>query len=247
MIYQQYSVLPALQKLTQSPFVKNEKLVQIRQEAAKKQNVFFEHNISEEIYKPICEYIADQTSQPINTFQNLAQNLAEDVIIHRIENKKDWMCAGHICLPSGWWPEEKIGKPLKEIHSPIPGMKDNHFKLVETIINSGPFLRYVWSVVFENKLNFHPSLPKKTFSPDDLVYLKIEEQMTIGFPQIQAALFVLRQNILMPKEIDYPILYLSCKNMTEEQKEYKGISQELLDHLQSLASVVESKNDLERD
>lgn len=237
-VYKQYSVLPALHKLEHSPFIKNEKLVQIRREAAKTQNVFFEHNISEEIYKPICEYIAAETNQPINTFQNLAWNLAEDVVIQRIENNKDWMAAGYICLPSGWFPEEKIGKPLKEIHAPIPGMKSNHFKLVEAMVNSGPFLRYVWSVVFENKLNFHPSLPKKVFSPGDSIYVKVEEQMTIGFPQVQASLFVLRQNILMPEEIDYPILYQSCKNMTEEQKEYKGISQELLDHLQSLASVV---------
>jgi len=233
-VYQQgYSVLPALQKLEKSPFVKNKHLIQTRQAATENQKVFFEHDINEEIYAPICEYISKKTNQENKSFQDLAFNLAEDVIIHRIRNNQDWMAAGHICLPSGWLPEDKIGKPLKEIHDPVPGMRNNHFQLVQTMINSGPFLRYVWSVIFEERVNFHPSLPKKEFNPlVSRIYVKVEEQMTIGFPEIQAGLFVLRQNLISPSEIDYPSLYQACKNMTSEQKKYKGITEELIEFLE---------------
>lgn len=233
-VYRQgYSVLPALQKLEGSPFVENKYLTKARQEAAKNQKVFFEHDINDEIYIPICEYIARETNQENTSFEKLAFNLAEDVIIHRIKDNTDWMAAGHICFPSGWWPEDKIGKPLKEIHAPVPGMRNNHFKLVETMIDSGPFLRYVWSVIFENRINFHPSIPKKEFNPlVGNVYVKVEEQMTIGFPEIKAALFVLRQNLIFPGEIDYPSLYQACKNMTDEQKIYKGVTDELIECLE---------------
>lgn len=222
-----YSLKPALNKLEVSPFVKNKYLTKTRQRATKTQTVFFEHDINEEIYLPICKYIAQETKQDLKSFPELAYHLAEDVIIHRIQNNKDWMAAGHICLPSGWWPEEKIGKSLAEIHKPIPGMKlDQSYKLAETMINHGPFYRYVWSVVYEAQINCHPSLPKKEFSGN--VYVKVETQHTVGFPEIQAGLFVLRQDLLYPGEIDYPALFQACKNMTDAEKEYKGITEELI-------------------
>lgn len=239
-VYKQgYSVLPGLTKFTGAPFVKNEKLLAERQKATKTQKVFFEHEIDDTIYEPICRYIASESNQAYQSFPRLALNLSEDVIIHRIKDHKDWMAAGHICLPSGWNPEEKIGKPLEEIHKPVPGMRNNHFKLVEAMIHSGPFLRYVWSVVFDDSVNHHPSIPQKRFNPitNSDIYVKVEEQMTIGFPEIQAALFVLRQNILKPDEIDYASLYKACNSMNDEQKKYKGVSDELLIHLKHLAMI----------
>lgn len=241
-VYKQgYSVLPALQKFNEKFFVKRQELIAARQEASKTQKVFFEHNINDEVYRPICEFIADQSEQQICSFKSLAENLAEDVIIHRIEDRKDWMAAGHVCLPSGWWPEEKIGKPLEEIHKPVPGMRNNHFKLVEAMITSGPFLRYVWSVVFEDKFNFHPSLPKKKFNYilNSKIYVKVEEQITIGFPEVNAALFILRQNLIQPEEIDYSALYQACINMDDAQKTYKDITPELIEHLKHMAMIDE--------
>jgi len=229
-----YSVLPALNKLEESPFLKNKNLTRARQEATKTQNVFFEHDINEEIYSPICQYIAKETEQELKSFPELAYHLAEDVIIHRILDNRDWMAAGHICFPSGWWPEEKIGKPLSDIHKPIPGMRlKQSFKLAETMVYHGPFYRFVWSIIFEDRVNFHPSLPKKQFNPlVGSVYVKVEKQFTIGFPEIKAALFVLRQDLIFPGEIDYPSLYQACKNMTEEEKQYKGVTEELVEFLE---------------
>jgi hypothetical protein len=232
-----YSVLPALKKLETSPFLNNEILIKERRLASEKQKVFFEHDIDQKIYDPICRYISNETNQKISSFDEMALNLAEDVIIHRIKDEKDWMAAGHICLPSGWLPEEKIGKPLEEIHKPVPGMKNNHFKLVETMINKGPFLRYVWSVIFEERYNFHPRIPKKEFNAvsNNLIFIKVEEQMTIGFPQVNAALFVLRQNIIKPQDIDYKGLYMSCSKMNELERKYKGISEDFLIYLKDLS------------
>lgn len=233
--YQQgYNTKPALNKLEKSPFVKNKYLTKARQNAAKNQTVFFEHNINEEIYSPICKYIAKETEQDLKPFAELAYHLAEDVIVHRIQNNKDWMAAGHICFPSGWWPEEKIGKPLEEIHKPVPGMRlEQSYKLAETMVYHGPFYRYVWSIVFEDRINFHPSLSKKKFNPlVGNIYVKVETQHTIGFPEVQAALFILRQDLIYPGEIDYPSLYYACKNMTEKEKEYKDVTEELIEFLE---------------
>lgn len=244
-VYKQgYSVLPALQKFQDNPFIKRQDLIDARREAARSQKVFFEHNIDEEVYSPICQFIANESKQSLNSFQALAENLAEDVVIQRVVDGKDWMAAAHICLPSGWWPEEKIGKPLEDIHKPVPGMRNNHFKLVEAMITSGPFLRYVWSVVFEDRFNFHPSLPKKNFNPilNSKIYVKVEEQITIGFPEVNAALFVLRQNLIQPDDIDYSALYHACANMDDAQRSYKGVTPELIVYLKHMAMLDELSN-----
>lgn len=225
-----YSVLPNLNKFSGNPFVKNDYLIEQKRLALQNQKVFFEHEIDQSIYEPICNYIACTANLSLNTFDKLAVQLSEDVLIHRMSEKTDWLAACHVCFPSGWFPEEKIGKPLAEIHSPIPGMNlTNSFKLIQTIVNHGPFIRYVWSIVCEERINFHPSMPKSKFN--GTIFVKVEEQMTIGFPEIKSVLFILRQNLIYPNEIDYKSLYNACNGMTEEQKKYKNISCELFEFL----------------
>jgi hypothetical protein len=214
-------------------FVPDQQLIDTRKEAALQQRVWFEHEMTAEIYAPICEFIAQGSNQPLSSFSQLAMNLAEDVIIHRKIHQHDWMAAAHLCLPSSWWPEEKIGKPLREIHAPIPGMNlDLSSKLVDTMINHGPFERFVWSIIYEPRYNFHPSLPRKEFDSDTKeVFIKVERQMTVGFPQVQASLFILRQELILPHEIIYRELYQACKNMSPDERTYKGVTQALIEFL----------------
>lgn len=106
---------------------------------------------------------------------------------------------------------------------------NNSFKLATAMVNNGPFQRFVWSVVTENKISFHPDEINKPF--DGQLFVKVERQITIPFPEIQAGLFILRQNILLPEEIDYTALRNACAGMTDAQREYKGISGEMMDWL----------------
>ena len=234
-----YSVLPRLMKLEDDPlFQKDENydhFLAEKKKAVKHQQCFLEHDITNEIYGRISSFIIEKADWVCpSTFDNLAMQLQEDIAIHRIKDGRDWLAACHICFPSGWRPEDKIGRPLDEIHIPIPGMNLNGgLKLAETMVNHGPFYRYVWSPVFDSfskrRINYHPCQPTVEFDPRmPRLHLKVERQITYGFPDIGAALFVMRQDLLHPAKIDFPSLHHALSEMTDEEKAYKGVTDDLL-------------------
>lgn len=239
-----YSVLPKLNKLGNSVVFQGtgwdiDRFEQEKIDALKHQQCFLEHNITPEIYEAVNNFIVNSQywfPTPPLTFSNLAMQCQEDLAIHRMDDSKDWLAAAHICFPSGWLPEEKIGKSFEEIHSPIPGMNlKTSRKLVETMIYSGPFDRYVWGVIFEDRINRHPRFPKKLFDINNpVLYVTIERQVIVGFPEHKAALFVIRQFLIKESDIDKPALLKSLEGMTPEQITYKGIESSyssLLSHL----------------
>lgn len=213
-----------------------------KKEAVKHQCVYVEKHCSDEIKKDVIFFINDYyphaLAQP-HILSVMAMQIQEDLIIHRMDDERDWMALGHICFPSGWEPQYKVGKPLAQIHAPIPGMRlDNSRKLVEAMTTAGPFERFVWSVIFEDRINGHPRKAKKNFDPDNPeVWVKVERQVTVPFPEHRAALFVLRQYILEERELDKPALAKALKEMTPEQRSYKGVERhfdDLVNHLEAL-------------
>lgn len=234
-----YSTLPQLEKLTEPPFHIDEYYVDYIREKERSlwrgntQELI--HDCSDEILETVESFIkkkADWTDPHFN-LNCLCFEIQEDIAIHRIKDGKDWLAYTNICFPSSWLPEDKIGKPLAEIHAPIPGMKlDNSYKLAEASSQRGPFKRFVWSPIFENKFNFHPRLPKKEFDPDNpFVKVKVERQITWPFPELDCFLFILRQYIVDPV---LPDLYEACAGMTEQQKKYKGVDDKLLEYLKEI-------------
>jgi len=241
-----FSVLPDLKKIqpnqvfesdrTESASIQAEKIV-----ALSNQSFFFEEEISEEIYKDCERFILE--NYPIKLaserYRDIAKEIDEDLIIHRSKDDRNWMASGHVCLPSSWNPSEKIGKSFDELHSPVPMSLKNSDKIVSAIINSGIIERYLWSVVYERKYNYHPIFEFKKFDKHDpKVFVKIERQVTVGFPEKKFCLFILRQYLIEEKDIDKKSLIKTIENMSDEQKRYKGLldSKDLLDYLGQNAS-----------
>jgi hypothetical protein len=235
-----YSVLPALKKLREPPFCVDDDLdryLSEKRQANQTQRVFFEHEMDAEIYDAFASFVEQEGPPhltPPYTLPSVAMQVQEDIAVHRIKDGHDWLAAAHVCFPSDWRPEEKIGKPLREIHAPVPGMNANaSYKLAETMVHHGPFMRFVWSVIHEDRINFHPDQPRRSFDPaNPIVFVKVERQITWGFPAWGAALFLLRQFIIPPPKVDLPALAAACVNMNEAQRRYKGIGDELITWLQ---------------
>lgn len=232
----EYSLLPNLKKLDKEPvFIISNTFDYLDQkkEAVKQTKCFYEHEIDQKTYEVICRFINKQANINIDSFEKMAMELQEDIAIHKVTNDKDWLAACHICFPSGWRPEEKIGKSFDEIHEPIPGMNLKNSKaIVKSMVNHGPFVRFVWGLCYERKLSTHPSIPYPKFDINNpKVLIKIERQVTYGFPEAECALFVIRQEIIEEKEIDYKSLYKTCCGMSTAQREYKNISNECMEWL----------------
>lgn len=235
-----YSLLPQLKKVSPDSIflVSTDKPRYLDQKklSVQTQKCFLEHEMEELIYDAACRFITDhypdKLDEPYN-FCNLAMQIQEDLAIHRISDDKDWLAATHICCPSSWSPEEKIGKSFNQIHEPIPGMNlANSRKLVEASIFNGPYERFVWGLIYENELNYHPSIYRKSFDPENPFFLvKVERQIMAGLPEHKAMLFVLRQFMLAEHEVDKPALHKAISGMTQQQRAYKNIPDEFITFL----------------
>jgi hypothetical protein len=230
---QGYNTLPNLRKITQEEvFERNrEESIYIqkeKEEGLKNQKYFFEHNNKEIFYELSKNFILNNYPIKIKSdnYLDIAKEIDEDFIIHRIDGEKDYMCSAHVIFASHWLPENKIGTSFEQIHKPVPMNLKNSKKLVEAMVNSGIFERFVWSIVYENKYNFHPRFENKKFDQENpCVLIKVERQVTVGFPQEQFCLFVLRQYIIKEEDIDKDALVRAIEGMNEVQKEYKGLQQ----------------------
>jgi len=83
----------------------------------------------------------------------------EDLIIMRRGDNGWRLAAGSLCFPSSWTLTEKFGRPLQDIHAPVPGFgagTRNH-ELIERMFDRlhQPVLRYNWSVQAGDAL-YHP-------------------------------------------------------------------------------------------
>jgi hypothetical protein len=228
-----YSVLPSLYKLGKNAIFQVttndfDRYILEKQIASKTQTITAEFNLSEEINETISNFIVKNYPLPLKEpfdFFSLGYQMQEDLAIHRMDEKNDWLAAAHVSFPSGWRPEEKIGRSFEEIHVPIPGFNlKTSRKLAETMIYSGPFERYVWGLSFEDRINGHPNIPKKPFDINNpVIFVKIERQITIGFPELSAALFVIRQFLIKEQDINKPLLVKALQSMNEDQRKYKGL------------------------
>lgn len=236
-----YSVLPQLQPLGSDPIFEitpdRDRYLAAKEDIATRRQVSFEAvGMTADIYDTVCRFIVDRYPAPLappHTFDNLARQIQEDLVIQRLSESDDWLGAAHVSFPSGWDPAEKIGRPLSVIHAPVPGMNlAASRKLVETMVHRGPYQRYVWSAVYEDTLDFHPGTPKKPFDPAaPVLFIKVERQITYGFADLGAALFVLRQHMIPEAEIDKRALHRTLMGMSAEHREYKGVTEGLIGYV----------------
>jgi len=236
-----YSTLPNLNKLSESDvFEKNTSdsalLMEEKKEALLNQKFFFEYD-HDPLHYEICEdwILKNYPKKLISTkYLDIAKETEEDFLIHRIKENKDYLSSAHVCFASHWEPENKIGKSFDEIHLPVPmnlknsdivtNVKQLQSDYANPTSNNGIFERFVWSIVYERKYNFHPRFNHKKFNKEKPeIFIKIERQVTVGFSEYNFCLFILRQYLLEEKDIDKKILTNIIESMTLEQKKYKGL------------------------
>lgn len=177
----------------------------------------------------VVEFMNKQLKQEYSNFQPSATlsgfmfKIQEDYAVYRVD--VDRLVYINACMPSSWCPSEKINKSFYDIHLPVPGMKLDRIEgLKQAMLHNGPFVRFVWSVVFEKRLNFHPCKPKKAFDPKKPeVYIKVERQVLKGFPEKSLVLFLMRQYLLPIEDVKVASLINALNNMTDEEKAYKDI------------------------
>lgn len=107
-----------------------------------------------------------------------------------------------VCLPSGWAPEDKVGRHFAEVHAPVA---DNQLlvtasdHLARLVTGHERWGRDVWSITRHPRLHAHPARldpapwPAKADANAlaERAFLRTEHQTFIPLPQLQQAVFTI--------------------------------------------------------
>jgi dimethylamine monooxygenase subunit A len=176
-------------------------------------------------------------------FDALCCQIPEDIaIVRRTAERGEWNSALHICAPSHWAAEEKIGRSFTATHAPVPGFEKvsaASAALTERIVTRGPFVRFTWSIIFADRLNCHPDEPRGVWDPESAQF-RVERQTLWGLPDVDAYLFGIRVYNYPLQEIRRDgarrdALVSALHSMSPESRRYKGLETAFDDVLHFLA------------
>lgn len=126
-------------------------------------------------------------------FAVLNRLLQEDLLILEKRGNEHVLTAGLLCFPASWSLAEKIGRPLRRIHRPVPDYDDDVAHRVQRLFDRVPPGRAMWRV---NVLPYPDATlyrPSGEGLPRDRVvaarYLRSERQTVLRLPQTGAVLF----------------------------------------------------------
>lgn len=179
------------------------------------------------------------------TLDELALHVQEDLAVLQIDEAgRNRLTYLHVCIPSGWPPEEKIGRPFDAVHAPVPHIEAINAKqasIARLMVNATRgAVRFAWTITTDAALNHHPkrdlTQPAPSPIPDHPIgepLLRVERQVIWGFPEQQAALFTIRTYLYRFEDLDAPTraaLAQAVAGMSDASLRYKNMDRGVILH-----------------
>lgn len=182
--------------------------------------------------------LADPSLPPL---QRAARLVQEDLVLMR-RGPEHWrLAAASLCFPSSWVLAEKFGRPMHDVHAPVPGFGEGsrNAGLIERMFDNCrpemPMIRWNWSLFGDDRL-FHPE-PGHPNRPRfaDGAFLRLERQTFTRLKDSGDLLFTIRiSNRAVDSLAEHPaggqiaaMLLRQLDGLDEIQLDYKGL---LADH-----------------
>ena len=141
-------------------------------------------------------------------------------------------------FPSSWRLVDKIGKPMAQVHAPVPGFQDGTrpARMIERLFThmrpTQPMERMNWSIVETNELHT-PNAHERSINIQQnwqSLWLRVERQTLSKLPKSQAVL-IYHPHFLEPlaafkamaNDQRWDAFLTQIATMTAAQKDYKGI------------------------
>ena len=173
----------------------------------------------------------------------------EDLILMRRDDSGWRLAAGSLCFPSSWSLLEKFGKPLQQIHAPVPGFGPGTrpAELINRMfdgLQGQAVERFNWSIQADNAL-YHPlsnveridrATNRPTRFPDGEIdahaFIRVERQTLRKLPVAGDILFTIRIHLdplaVLAGHPDRATLAVSFAAQLEAldlaQLDYKGLT-----------------------
>jgi dimethylamine monooxygenase subunit A len=136
----------------------------------------------------------DPASPPLLIAAKLVQ---EDLVLMR-KGETGWrLAAASLSFPSSWTLREKFGRPMHEIHAPVPGFGagTRNAELIERMFDkfqpSNPVKRFNWSLYTDGAL-YHPASSGERHVRPEHAFLRVERQTLRKMPVSGDILFTIR-------------------------------------------------------
>uniref|UniRef100_B8HQ35 DUF3445 domain-containing protein n=1 Tax=Cyanothece sp. (strain PCC 7425 / ATCC 29141) TaxID=395961 RepID=B8HQ35_CYAP4 len=179
-------------------------------------------------FEPIYQWDANQitnrlTGQVWQRQDYLPLDLAgrlvqEDWVLLRSTPNGYQLAAGSVCFPLRWDLREKLGKPLSQIHAPVPGYETiappvDH--LFDRLKPEYPIWRMNWTIVATANLFLPPDQEPETTeitcaNAGETLWLRMERQTLRRLPQTGYVLFGIHTHV-------YPLHILAAHPQLVEQ------------------------------
>ncbi|CDX58495.1 conserved hypothetical protein [Mesorhizobium plurifarium] len=173
----------------------------------------------------------------------------EDLILMRRDERGWRLAAGSLCFPSSWSLREKFGKPLQEIHEPVPGFGPGTrpAELINRMfdgLQGQAVERFNWSIQADDRL-YHPlsnveridrATNRPSRFPDGDVnahaFIRVERQTLRKLPASRDILFTIRIHLdplkVLEAHPDRSTLAASFAEqllaLDQQQLDYKGLT-----------------------
>jgi dimethylamine monooxygenase subunit A len=160
-----------------------------------------------EIVQPNHRSPMQSGPEPLELASRLVQEdlcLMEQVEAGSI-NAPYMLTAASVCFPSRWELQPKLGKPLTQIHQPVPAYDQKLANPVDQFFarlkSNHPVYRLNWSIVdspdlfLESRFDTQPNPAITAANAGETLWLRVERQTLRRLPQTKAILFTIRTYI----------------------------------------------------
>lgn len=150
----------------------------------------------------------DANTLPFAPLDWVGRQVQEDLLI---VDEQSYLVAGHLCFPSGWSLEEKMGKSFLEMHTPLPNAMDSMLtkaeQLMRRILTGKPLQRSNWGLRLTDQLDLSTKHAGEyarlleqasVMSANEILgkaFLRIEHQTLTRLPISKCILFTVHTTI----------------------------------------------------
>ncbi len=169
----------------------------------------------------------------LDSLEAVAPEVQEDfAVVERGADGAGRATAVCVSFPSGWRPERVLGASFAAIHRPVPGFAQvpaAAASMVRAMVERGPYLRFVWTVVPDAELDRHPDrLRAVPWERAERGWLRVERQVSVPFPEVGAALFLIRTYLYPFDELsarERRVLGIALASLAPEIRRYKRLDE----------------------
>jgi hypothetical protein len=143
---------------------------------------------------------------------------------------------GVVCFPSSWALRDKLARPMRQVHEPVPELNNVLGRQIDTFLTKQipgiAWRRENWSLARDGNWNHHPSRPRRrldsTITADE-VWIRLEHQLLLKLPTSGGVFFGIRMNVVplrtvMNDDVISKRFARILATIPEAAAEYKGFA-----------------------